>query len=60
MMVSTGIIEAGADAVADMPSTMLISFLSIISLLVTLMFWTYVLFAYLSLNVSGRRPDSFL
>jgi len=60
MLISTGIIEAGADAVGDMPSTMLISLLSIASLLSTIAFWTFVLFSFLSLNISGQRPNSFL
>lgn len=60
MLISSGIIEAGADAVGDMPSTIFVSIASLTCLLTTFAFWVYVLFSFLSLNISGKRSDSFL
>lgn len=60
MDISSGIIEAGADAVGDMPSTMFISVFSITAQLVMFGFWLFVLAQFLSLNIAGKSSSTFL
>lgn len=60
MAISSGIIEAGADAVGDMPSTIIVSSLSIICMILTVLTWGWIMMAFLSTTIVGRSGSTFM